>query len=197
MFYYYILILLFDPLIAEEDLDIPRDDNKKIDDTPENIVIDAKRNIETLLRLFYIRHGFDFYDPNVIQYMTFIGFMRLKELGINLSDDKKVEIRSTTILCAKGMYECGRSMYVGEVVFHMMKDQMDPADQQRLGTFTKMADGHEERKSLIARQVRADWLPPVDIRGMAKGPEEQRLEKLVQSYKGLDVRDRDEVSSDG
>ncbi|KAK5651249.1 hypothetical protein OQA88_12657 [Cercophora sp. LCS_1] len=98
MHYLNILIYLFEPFVSGDSSSVitttttttttTLDPNAS--DRPEAIVTDAKSRLETISRLYYLRHGFECYGPMTTQSHAFVGFMAIKTLaGVREAGDEE------------------------------------------------------------------------------------------------------------
>lgn len=186
MQYHNILIAIFEPFAAVESSSLgTSSDDHVMDSTPQEIVANSKACVETILRLYYLRHGFGSLDLVLCQYLMLVGFNSLKDLSTpGLAPATRDSKLSTVILCAKGFMEQARNLYLAEAVFHMLRDSMDPSDVRALRDSTKIEE-EEERKKLIARHVKSDW--PINVVSIAQDPEEHRLGNLIQAKESVET----------
>ncbi|KAK4236356.1 nitrogen assimilation transcription factor nirA [Achaetomium macrosporum] len=119
----------------------------------------AARHLETLLRLYYLRHGFEHLDIYSGYFLSQLGFMTLQKLNslpacpsstsfsssssscsssssqtpsLPFSSDEIRALRSTLILTAKGLHDQGRSAFINKFVLRTLAAKMAPADRQAL-----------------------------------------------------------------
>ncbi|KAK1760212.1 hypothetical protein QBC47DRAFT_289520 [Echria macrotheca] len=102
---------------------------------PQNMVDHARVCFETLLRLYYLRHGADRLDTTCNAFFLQQGFMCLKDLATHPQSPSVAAWRSTLILAAKCLYDQGGSAHFARVLYQVLHDQM-PADAiAELGRF--------------------------------------------------------------
>lgn len=98
--------------------------------------------LETLVRIYHIRHGINFYDSSMTYYFAFLGMCIIQALGAYyeamsssepldpaaqklLPDQTRLEAyRSALIMCAKGLHEQGKSSYVCQVTYYILRRAM-------------------------------------------------------------------------
>lgn len=98
---------------------------------------EAYIRIETIMRIRYLRHSFDAYDPWNLLYLIYLGNLALDSLS---SDDTKtsnklttVQItRSTAVLCINGLVAQSQSAYAGTLLSCSMIERLKPADRTLL-----------------------------------------------------------------
>jgi hypothetical protein len=194
MIYHGILIGILEPLTAVESSNLrtsPNDHAMVMGSTPREIVTNSTACLETILRLYYLRHGFGTYDLVLCQFLMLVGFNSLKDLSWADQATRDIKL-STVILCAKGFLDQSRHFYLAEVVFYMLRDAMDPGSARALKDFAEI-EGEEERKERMARHVQSDW--PINIVNVTEDPEDHRLGNLVRATEGLTMEETDTASS--
>jgi hypothetical protein len=184
MHYHNVLISLFKPLIGitPPAMDVFTVETKPM---PQEILELSKVRLETLIRLYYARHGFEYWDTLLLHFLTLQGFNSLEDLArLNDQADRATRkaILSTIILCAKGLHEQGRNYYLAEATFRMMREHMGPRDSTTLLRFTP-SRGEEQGMALVAKNIMSDW--PINIVSVADNPEDRRMDTLMRAYSGL------------
>ncbi|KAM0561599.1 hypothetical protein ACHAPJ_002767 [Fusarium lateritium] len=185
--YLNIVMVLMEPFTTaevqtEHSHDIPQE-------TPENVVIDAKVAFETILRLYYLRHGFDAYDPLLLQFQLLLGFMSLKTLSSKekISSQVTEAVRSTLALALKGVRGHASNTYLGVTTFRLLRDRIEDNDTKLLQGLADVVQEEETVKSLIASHVKSQY--PINVMSMEEDPEERRIGTMVAAYKDLDLSD--------
>ncbi|KAF4967251.1 hypothetical protein FSARC_5163 [Fusarium sarcochroum] len=185
--YFNIVMVLLEPFTTAEvqtthSHDLPQE-------TPENVVIDAKVAFETIQRLYYLRHGFDTYDPLLLQFQLLLGFMSLKTLSSDekMSSQITESVRSTLALALKGVRGHANNTYLGVTTFRLLRDKIKEYDTQLLQGLADVAQEEETVKSLIASHVKSQY--PINVMSMEEDPEEKRIGAMVAAYKEMDLSD--------
>jgi hypothetical protein len=144
----------------------------------------AKIRLETLLRLYYLRHGYESYDIFMISVLSFLGFIHIKAL--KGAEARDVESRrSVVVLTAQGLRDQSRNCYVAGLVFRVMKGNMGVESQSLLKDIEDLPEEDKEEKLLVAEQVQSSW--PIDVERIDIEPEKQRLGNLVKRINELGV----------
>ena len=126
---------------------------------------------ETLLRLYYLRHGCESYDIFMVHYFSFLGLKYIKAPdNIKASE---AERKSTIALSLKGLRAQGRNYYLAQVVFRLVKDALGPDAQQLMKEVAEVTEEDDESKSLIQQHVNSSW--PVGLSSISMDPNAQRL----------------------
>ncbi len=113
--YHNLLLALYEPLLdAETDQD----------PSPQQIVTEARKHLQTLVRLYYLRHGFDAMDLFICIPLVLIGFQSLDAINEQTPSLELETLRSTLILAAKGLDSQRRSHYLSEALFRSYPGRM-------------------------------------------------------------------------
>ncbi|KAI1494523.1 hypothetical protein F5X96DRAFT_694901 [Biscogniauxia mediterranea] len=186
MHYHNLMIYLFEPFEKMDPIDG--------EDSPGDILGQSKACFETLVRLYYLRHGFGSYDATLVQFLPLLGFSSLRDLTTesasgsshrhnkNNDDDndssnssssvRLEELRSTVVLCAKGLWEQGQNSFAARALFRLYLESLGPAEA-RLVRDATVVDLHpapapaqlplpdDDTMDVIVREVRSCW--PVGI----------------------------------
>jgi len=186
MQYYNMLIALAEPLIGTAAAAAQEYEGIHCFPGPQDTVTNSTVNLETLLYLFFRRHGFECYFVFLLNVLSQLGFSALRRIDLaSLSAQERNLAKAMFILCAKGLREQGTNFFLAEAVLRMIHHTMTP-DVTRLlqeNGQPELRDGGREK--ILAIQVRADW--PVGILDITQDPQGQRLDELIKAYVGLDV----------
>ena len=145
--------------------------------------------LETLVRLFYLRHGNDHWDSNMPQFWNLVGFNALEQLRNLPASSSRLDeqaLLSTVILCANGLYEQGRNIYFSEIIYRILRKNLGPAYVHHL------QDGKDEgayqlREKHMALHSRAQF--PIKVISFSEDPEIWRIDHLVSETANLEVLD--------
>jgi hypothetical protein len=159
-----------------------------------------KTSFETIIRLYYLRHGFETPDVLLTLFLSSLAFISIDRLkpysamardagpqssSDALSNPIKEEVWSTLILAQKGLTEQGQSYYLPQTVSHLVLRNFD---EDLASLLRQYADGAVEDAD--ARHVRAQHIEaqfPVYLRNLTESPDRQRMNVLVQEYAGMSV----------
>jgi hypothetical protein len=143
-----------------------------------------------LIRLYYLRHGFKWHDPNLVQYLTLLGGAALKSiqrLG-QMPDTSAADLatlRSTLLLCLKGLYDQGKNFYLSKVVLRLLRDRMVQEDLVMFGKYVTLDEPEEEDDYEMGEYVQGQWvLPLFDV---DEDPEGSRLGNLIKAYRQVSL----------
>ncbi|ORY56144.1 uncharacterized protein BCR38DRAFT_120679 [Pseudomassariella vexata] len=150
MHYHVLLISLFEQF---QHVEVP-----DRTDSPASIVAEAKACFETLIRLYYLRHGFESYDVTLLQFLPMLASSSLHGVTeANVSSDVKEAIRSTILLCAKGLREQGKNYYICEAIFRLFRNSLSQQDAQLLMREVSGIEQEDSRMVTMISEIRSQW----------------------------------------
>ncbi|KAH7183625.1 uncharacterized protein B0J16DRAFT_346031 [Fusarium flagelliforme] len=140
--------------------------------------------IETLIRLYYMHHNLEVFDPYLVVNLLMLGNQVVDILNVaTLQADDTELYRSTLVLCARGLCAQGKNSYVSTMVYLMLRNRMKTCDHALLETYV-----HDEpsgdQQSIIGYN-RSNY--PVPIIRIDEDPRTVLLGNLVKSYEVLSV----------
>ncbi|KAI1213704.1 uncharacterized protein F4807DRAFT_449741 [Annulohypoxylon truncatum] len=188
--YHIVLISLFEPHLHT--------DNAYNGVNPDMIVSQSRICFETLMRIYYLRHGFECLDTTLVQFLHLLGFSTLDEISVTENGSAANEaIRSTLMLCAKGLWEQGQNYYLSEAVFRMLRQSMSVEDVTILGDIVEVEDG-DGPLNLMAQELRSRW--PIGAFSKADDSKDRTLEHFIhwwQQYSEEKAQDISAMEQDG
>lgn len=188
MQYYNTLTLLFEPLtFTDQELPTVSPSNAQVTDpSPKEIVSWSKACMESVVRLYYLRHGFESWDALLVTSLHFVAFNALRDAATAADAASRSAHLSTVILCAKGLREQSLCCYIAEAIFIVLRDSMQPEGLYLLKEYAHI-DDEQERKQLLALRVKSVY--PVNVVSIADDPETKRLDILIRAWAGLRMDD--------
>lgn len=175
MYYHYLIISIFEPLV---------DTATDQDPSPRQLVAEAKKHLQTLVRLYYLRHGFEAMDLFIVVPLMQTGFECLKAIDEELSESKIEILRSTLILVAKGLNSQRRNHHLGEALFRVIRGRMRPQEAALLRGIINIEPELEEKQDSM-QVVRSSW--PVSVVKKKEDVDANVLNNLVESYAHLNI----------
>ncbi|KAI9652806.1 MAG: hypothetical protein M1821_007804 [Bathelium mastoideum] len=152
---------------------------------------EARVHLETVIRIYYLRHGFEFYDPTLVLWLAMFGFISVNECrSVSGSEDAKAA-RSTLILICKGLSDQARNFFVVEGVLRLVCAEMAPQDLALLKQYTSFSD-IENPSAAVERMshIQSDW--PMNIVSVVGVPDPKRSWRIIE---GTDELETDSVES--
>ena len=156
---------------------------------------EAKVMLETIMRLYYMRHNFEMYDPWITSSMVIIGNMVIDHLASDTVNDAKTlsDHRSTLILSAQGLKYQAKTHHVGALVCIQLHSRMSPGDLQLVRTFVTAAGIDETDRELIAEHSHSHWPVPIANNNITS-VEDIRLKNLVKGFDEITLQPEDDAS---
>ncbi|KAJ4263093.1 hypothetical protein NW762_006711 [Fusarium torreyae] len=186
MHYYYVLINLQKPVAG---IPPPKPAELSIPDTAsahsgQDDSLDAYVRLETLLRIYYLRHGFGWLDMLLLDYLVFLAFTNLRHLEQN-TDAAQLESRQSTLLLAvKGIQEQGHIYFLAMTMFQLIYRDMKPSEVDLFGKFVTMGQG-DPQQEIPTEFIHSQW--PIKVTGLDEQSENKLLDQLVKEHEGLSL----------
>ena len=162
-------------------------------DGAESIVPEATSvaiaRLETVARLYYMRHSFEHCDSFLTFFLSTLGLARLAGLEASAKNSEQLRsMRSTVILCIKGLYDQGQHVHIAAAVYRLLRGRLSACDLEAVESHVQWEPADEE-EPLIAQHVQSQW--PLTIIGLDQDPEASTLDNLARQY------DRMSLGADG
>lgn len=159
---------------------------------PREILANAKRSLEILVRLYYLRHGFEANDAFMVQFLSLLAFSTNAAIQNNTDSSTLEALRSTIILVALGLRDQSHSHYLGQLVFNAVRNGMGSEEMELIDRFTEQGRGIGKRPPKTWK-MQSIWA--VDMGSIADTPEKRRLSNLVKPIDDKDPKLRDTSSA--
>lgn len=155
--------------------------------SPARLYAASKASLQTLLHMFFHRHGFEAYYIFLLQVLVQLGFDSIERLRTPEAQQEHFPAimkatRATLILCAKGLRDQGHNFFLSELVFRILRDKMNPVDVKVLKDWAHIKDEDDREKSMM-EHVYGEY--PVNVESITSDPTEQRLNRLLQTMADL------------
>lgn len=188
MYYHNLILSIYEPLINMET-------NHNQQEAVQQIVNDSSKYLQTLVRLYYLRHGFDAMDLFIAVPLMLIGFKCIDAINGQPPESNLEDLRSTLVLVAKGLYSQRRNHYLAEALYRVVRGRMRPQEVSLLKDTVNLDDDDDEKaagRQAMAQTVRSHW--PVSNVRKDEDVEQYVLNNLVDNYAHLNVEDTPETS---
>ncbi|KAL2261349.1 hypothetical protein VTK26DRAFT_4346 [Humicola hyalothermophila] len=130
MHYYHMLIDLFTPILQYTGVDrIP------LPKQPRDIYRDAVDHLETIVRLYYLRHGFEGFDGYLLHFLGSLNHLTMTTIEAGTDSRFLESRRSTILLLTKGIHDQGRNSFVARAILRLQVRSMRPEDVELLKRF--------------------------------------------------------------
>ncbi|KAF5669948.1 NirA-like nitrate assimilation regulatory protein [Fusarium heterosporum] len=179
MSYHHLLLTIFEPLSDAMAVEKP---------SPQQIVGSSKRNLQTLIRLYYLRHGFEATDLFIVIPLMVIGYDATNTIKEGISEKEIETLRSTLILIAYGLYYQRRSHYLAQALFRVIRGKMRPQEISLLRSSMALEKGGVDLEPEMSVAVRSRW----PVSGVVKKHEDVKshmLSNLVDSLENGNVEE--------
>ncbi|PVH99462.1 hypothetical protein DM02DRAFT_643005 [Periconia macrospinosa] len=155
--------------------------------TPTLAIYEASLLLETVVRLYYLRHSFDFYDPWVGFALTILGNTAIANLAAEADNGQHLDsYRSTLILSTQGLKTQSAYYHLGTLLTIQLQSAMTPEDLQLVRTYVTAAGVNDHDQRLIAEHSHSQW--PLPIIGGNEDPEQVVLKNLVKAFEEVEVQ---------
>ncbi|RBA19665.1 hypothetical protein FPRO05_08965 [Fusarium proliferatum] len=153
--YCYVLIQLYEILTSYESSSQPL---LLDEDAIQKPLTHYRVSFETILRIHYLRHSFEYGNIMLTQFLAMLAFLALNKLdSLMTQDSSKPEVssmdagdadtraaKSTLLIAQKGLSDQGRGYYLPKIVLQDVLDRMTPSDSNVLQSFiTILREGQE------------------------------------------------------
>ena len=180
IYYHHLLLTIFEPLLLVETSRRP---------SPRQIVADAKKYLQTLIRLYYIRHGCESIDLFIVIPMMLCAYDCIDTINAGASGDELETLRSTLILSAQSLYYQRRNHYLADALYRVIRGRMRPQEARLMVGAANLPDDETEDKKQMKQAVRSHW--PVSVVKNRNDVDSHVLTNLIDN---LSVEDRDAAS---
>ncbi|KAK4162169.1 hypothetical protein QBC43DRAFT_88833 [Cladorrhinum sp. PSN259] len=147
----------------------------------DEIQSESTLNLETLVRIYYLRHGFESSDSFLIHFIGCLGFISRAKSGMEAGATYLESRRSTEILIIKGINELSQAYYVAKAVMRHQASLMPPEDVELAKRFVDV-EAEELAYGPLQQAIRSDW-PVYEIGYEAKVEQRRRGRNFGTSVK--------------
>lgn len=176
MYYHHLILTVFKPLLnatTNQDLLV------------KQVVDDASRFLQTLVRLYYLRHGYEAMDLFIVIPLVLTAYDCIDAINESTLASDVESLRSTLILVTKGLHSQRSNHHLTDALFRVIRGKMRPVEVS-LFKGTMNMDGVELDESLdMAQTVRSHW--PIAVVKNKKDVDNYVLANLVENYASLNV----------
>lgn len=178
MYYHHLLLTIFEPLYDAETTREP---------SPQRIVADSKKNMQTLVRLYYLRHGFEAMDLFIVIPLMVMGYDSIDAIKEDTPTEEIELLRSTLILIAQGLYYQRRNHYLAQALFRVIRGKMRPQEIGLLKSSMALDKYETDPEPEMAVAVRSHW--PVSVVKKHEDMESHILTNLVENFGRVNVEE--------
>jgi hypothetical protein len=148
--------------------------------TPQLVKQEAQAMLETVIRLYFARHNFEFYDPWVAFALTITGNIAVNNLAESSGNDARIVngYRSTLILSAQGLNKQSPNYHISTLLAIQLEKAMKSEELKLVQTYTKASRVAEIDRALIEEHAYSQW-PIPGMAGFREDPERVKLVNLL------------------
>ncbi|PVI05577.1 hypothetical protein DM02DRAFT_584122 [Periconia macrospinosa] len=166
---------------------------------PQSLLDHSRVCFETLMRLYYLRHGFEGCDAYLIHYLHVLAYIaqgRLKsfiDAPDSFTQTDMDDARATLFLAAKGLYTQSRNYYLALTLFCVLQNDMRLEEANMLYKYAGIIRERSAMRRLRVEYVLAQY--PIYI-ARPKEEDERKpvLSEVVDELAGLDLGSSSEES---
>lgn len=144
---------------------------------PHKIVAEANKGFQTLIRLYYLRHGFDAMDLFIVIPLIYAGFQSLEMINDKTPPQELETLRATLILITNGLYNQRRNHYLSQALYRVIRDRMRPQESTLLKHSMHFDEDESEDATELRQAVRSHW--PVSVVRTKEDLDSHKLANLV------------------
>ena len=157
--------------LAHQDFPTPDSqfDQDGVAESPAQIRDASFRHLETLLRVYYLRHGYehgDIFLGHCLAQLGFAALRRMATLSATGGDPARVaptsdlhSLRATLALVGKGLHEQGQSYFLNKAILRTLKAKMGSVEQKQLVHVVGDIEAAEPGVAAQMRHVRSRLWP--------------------------------------
>ncbi|KAG6002751.1 hypothetical protein E4U54_000808 [Claviceps lovelessii] len=175
-YYHHLILTMYEPLLHQ--------DTGKEASQPRQIVQEARKYLQTIIRLYYLRHGFSAMDLFIVYPLMLVASECVEMMQETTSLDKLEELRATLILTVKGLYEQRRNHYLARALFRVIRGRMRESDVALLKEALRVDDDEIDAQCDLVQAVRSHL--PVSLK-KKENMDAHILKNLVEKYVGLAI----------
>lgn len=148
---------------------------------------------ETIIRIYYLRHCYDFPDLFMSYHLALLGNYSLSQMYSDEmlmspnSESQKKRLLSTIFLCLKGLYEQGRGAHVCIMIYSVLMNKLNQRDRDLLYSELGLGSWPDENAADMAKRCRSIWPMPPTKRG--QDPKKYSLDLLVKGTQRMRIED--------
>ncbi|KAM5380891.1 hypothetical protein ACJZ2D_003415 [Fusarium nematophilum] len=189
--YYHILIQLYELLIAERDVGSPSLSVEA--DHLQNTLAECRAFFETILRIYYLRHGFEHGNMMLTQYLAKLAFMALDKLvelatpnssssRLDVGDSNPGAAMSTLLMAQKGLSEQGKSYYFPQTMADAILGRTSTEDSYLPQEYASTQEDEGEAKR---REEQLEGQCPLDVLEISENVDRHQSENWIRQYAKL------------
>jgi hypothetical protein len=157
--------------------------------TAHHIVTQAHIQLESILRIYYLRHSFEAYDSTLtillahLANLTLEPLERLEQDPANAAPEASESLLSTLILCFNGLYEQSKSAFVAGIMLTVLKKRLSADVRNAVGRYVTIEELDSDIESVDESSLEF-WYPILSElvlpgTSLSDDPKAWRLKNLI------------------
>lgn len=147
--------------------------------SPKEIVSNVERDLNVVLRLYYLRHSFEAPHIYLTAPLTKLGFLSLHSIHDAMSPENLEYTQSSLILALEGLRAQGRNYYLTRTVYYIIKSQLRP-EESRLLLGAEEPESESDKVPELESEIQSAWSPAV--LNILEDPSTDELSKLARRF---------------
>jgi hypothetical protein len=180
MQYHNFIINLFEePMTTQLEQPENKDQVKQtLQKPPREILWESKSSTEILIRLYYLRHGFEANNAFMVQNLSLLAFTTMAAIQAGNYPGPLDALRSTIVLAAMGLRDQSHSHYLGQLVFNAVRGGMGTEEVALIDRI--LGQGRKVGKN-PPKEWHAQSIWAVDLGSITENVEKRRLSNLLKN----------------
>ncbi|KAJ4269845.1 hypothetical protein NW762_001514 [Fusarium torreyae] len=200
MHYCYVLVQLYEILAPEghkRSSSVPFDENELY-----KSLTTYRGYFETLLRIHYLRHSFEYGNMMLTRFLTMLAFLAINKLEslvtesgsnrrtpeLDVGDTDPKDARATLLIAQKGLSDQGRGYYLPKTLLRDVLRHMTPSDANVLQSYITIAPEGPEKAH--ERKVHMQGHCPPEILAIANDSTQQPDENWIRRFTMLTLGEK-------
>ncbi|KAK4155533.1 hypothetical protein C8A00DRAFT_13446 [Chaetomidium leptoderma] len=153
--------------------------------TPRDIYIEAVTHLETILRLYYLRHGFEAADSFLLHFLGLLNHVTMNAIETSTGSSFLEARRSTLVLLTKGIHDQSRVHFVARAVLRLQLSLMRLEDVELLRQFVDI-ETDQVTYGPQEQAIHSDW-PVYEVGLEARDQQRRQGRTLASSLASLSL----------
>lgn len=182
LYYHHLILTIYEPLLHETPTRTPSTPKEL---SPQQVVADAKKHLQTLIRLYYLRHGFEAMDLFIVIPLMLTGYDCIDAITEETPEHELETLQSTLMLVAQGIYTQRQNHHLAKALYRVLQGRMRPQEYALLRD--TVASEEDEAGGEIDKMqvVRSHW--PVSVVKKREDAGAYGLTQLLKDCASLDI----------
>jgi hypothetical protein len=147
----------------------------------QEILEESRSSYETLVRIYYLRHGFEALDCFIVQVLAVLALMTQSRIAKG-TDNLPIEVlQSSLVLAVVGLADQSHSFYTSQMVLGAVRNGMAPREIELVGRFVQQGRAKEAHPP---QGLQGEYTWPINFSSITADRETRRLGKL---FKGVSL----------